>query len=195
MHALLRRHGVEIDIQELNDFRGMSEDEFYPRFIKRYQLSQDIEQLKIELKGMLFSIFKTDLCYVDGFRDFYEIQVRLSNRSAALVTNTSIDIVQEIRQCIDLDIYFQHIITSSDVSSPKPSPVPYHQAMSLLGSSAEQTLIIEDSSSGLRSAVDSGATVVGLTSTLSENQIHQIHKSIIVCDNYTQIRNFLDSAK
>ena len=49
--------------------------------------------------------------------------------------------------------------------------------------------------SGLRSAVDSGAMVIGLPTTLSANQIHQIHDSIIVLDNYTEIRNFLDSNK
>ena len=194
-HRLLKHYGVEADIQELNDFRGMSEDEFYPRFIQRYHLSQDIDTLKAQLKEMLFSIFKTDLCYLDGFRDFYDTQVRLSNRSTALVTNTSIDIVQKVRSCIDIDSYFQNIITSSDVSAPKPSPVPYHQAMSLLEVHAEQTLIIEDSSSGLRSAVDSGAMVVGLTSTLSKSKIHQIHDSIIVCDGYPEIRNFLESNK
>jgi beta-phosphoglucomutase-like phosphatase (HAD superfamily) len=56
-------------------------------------------------------------------------------------------------------------------------------------------MIIEDSSSGLRSAVDSGAMVIGLATTLSASQIHQIHDSIIVLDNYSEISNFLDSNK
>ena len=98
----------------------------------------------------------------------------------------------EIRKCIDIDLYFEDIITSSDVSAPKPSPAPYQQAMGLVGSFPEETLIIEDSSSGLRSAVDSGAMVVGLPSTLSKAEIHQINKSIIVLDSYDEIRNFLD---
>ena len=147
------------------------------------------------VESMLFSLFRTDLCYVDGFCNFYEQHVRLSNRKTALVTNTTIDIVQEIRACIDIDRYFQHIITSSDVSAPKPSPIPYQQAMSILHSNPEEVMIIEDSSSGLRSAVDSGAMVIGLPTTLSASQIHRIHDSIIVLDNYSEIRNFLDSNK
>jgi len=194
-HALLKDYGVEIDIAELNDFRGMSEGEFYPSFISRYRLNKDTETLKQQLKSMLFSMFRTDLCYVEGFCNFYEQQVRLSNRKTALVTNTTIDIVREVRACIDIDRYFQHIITSSDVSAPKPSPIPYQQAMSMLHSSPQEAMIIEDSSSGLRSAVDSGAMVIGLATTLSASQIHQIHDSIIVLDNYSEIRNFLDSNK
>jgi len=191
-HQLLSQYGVDIDIAELNDFRGMGEDEFYPRFISRYHLTASAEMLQRQLKEMLFMIFKTDLRYVRGFCHFYERHVRLNKRKTALVTNTSLDIVMEIRSCIDIDLYFESIITSSDVSAPKPSPAPYHQAMELVGSSPDETLIIEDSSSGLRSAVDSGAMVVGLPSTLSKAEIHQINKSIIVLDSYDEIRNFLD---
>ena len=192
-HQLLQNHGVKIDISELNDFRGMSEDEFYPQFISRYHLNEKPEILQRQLKQILFGLFKTDLCYLQGFCSFYDEHVRLSNRKTALVTNTSIDIVMVIRDCINIDNYFQHIITSSDVSAPKPSPVPYQHAMSLLDSNPEETMIIEDSRSGLQSAVDSGAMVVGLPTTLSIDQIHQIHDSIIVLDNYSKIRNFLDS--
>jgi sugar-phosphatase len=192
-HQLLKGYGVDIDIAELNDFRGMGEDEFYPRFISRYHLTASADALQAQLKKMLFMIFKTDLCYVRGFCNFYERHVRLLKRKTALVTNTSLDIVTEVRNCINIDMYFDNIITSSDVSEPKPSPVPYQQAMGLVRSSPEETLIIEDSSSGLRSALDSGAMVVGLPSTLSRDEIHRIHKSIIVLDSYDEIRNFLDS--
>ena len=192
-HQLLRRYGVDIDIADLNDFRGMGEDEFYPKFISRYHLKTSAETLQRQLKKMLFIIFRTDLHYVRGFCNFYERHVRLYNRKTVLVTNTSLDIVMEIRKCIDIDLYFKDIITSSDVSAAKPSPAPYHQAMGLVGSPPEETLIIEDSSSGLQSAVDSGAMVIGLPSTLSEDAIHRINKSIIVLDSYDEIRNFLDS--
>ena len=109
----------------------------------------------------------------------------------ALVTNTSREIINHVSQCIDLDRYFDMKITSSDVVEPKPSAVPYNVAMDRLSVTSSGCAIIEDSSSGLQSAISSGAEVIGITTTRSKKEIAEISSDIHVFDSYAEIKKFL----
>jgi HAD superfamily hydrolase (TIGR01509 family) len=55
--------------------------------------------------------------------------------------------------------YFDIIISNEDVKNSKPHPEMYWKAMSMLSINPEDTLIIEDSPTGLAAAERSGATV------------------------------------
>ena len=52
------------------------------------------------------------------------------------------------------------VLTSKDVSEPKPSPEAFLKAMSIVGVSPEETLIFEDSWVGLEAAKASGASYI-----------------------------------
>jgi beta-phosphoglucomutase-like phosphatase (HAD superfamily) len=62
---------------------------------------------------------------------------------------------------IDFDA-FDVVVAGDDVTRPKPFPDPYLQACNALGVSPDEVVAIEDSPNGLRSAVASGATVIGV---------------------------------
>jgi len=55
---------------------------------------------------------------------------------------------------------FEVVVTGDAVSQGKPHPEAYLKAISLLGVSAADTLAIEDSNTGTRSAVAAGCTVL-----------------------------------
>jgi len=55
---------------------------------------------------------------------------------------------------------FEVVVTGDAVSQGKPHPEAYLRAISLLGVSAADTLAIEDSNTGTRSAVAAGCTVL-----------------------------------
>ena len=55
-----------------------------------------------------------------------------------------------------------------------------------------ETLIIEDSKTGLISAIDSGAKVIGLTTSLLPDQIKKISSNIIVVDSYSEIKKIVN---
>ena len=191
-HQVLIDYGIQVDISDLNMFRGMPEEIFYIEFKKRYNLSEDKLILQKKIKKNLYKLYKTTLAYVDGFEDFYKKYVTSANRKTALVTNTSIDIVEEVRSAINISEYFAHIITSTDVSEPKPSAIPYAVAMRALGVKSGECIILEDSSSGLLSGVRSGAQVFGIKTTLSTAQIHAISPKIIVVKDYKELSEYLD---
>ncbi len=57
---------------------------------------------------------------------------------------------------------FDIVVAGDDAARPKPHPEPYLQAAQLLGVAAQETLVFEDSPTGLRAGVASGAVTVGV---------------------------------
>ena len=56
--------------------------------------------------------------------------------------------------------YFDLILSNNDVKFAKPHPEIYWKAMSYFGCYPEETLIVEDSPTGLSAAYKSGAKVL-----------------------------------
>lgn len=79
----------------------------------------------------------------------------------ALVTMSLRRMAQTVVDLIEFDA-FDVIIAGDDSTRPKPFPDPYLQACAALGVQPEQTVAIEDSPTGLRSAVAAGCATIGV---------------------------------
>ena len=93
----------------------------------------------------------------------------------------------KVQSILNIDDYFQFVITATESKRPKPSPVPYLEAMESLCLDPKETLIIEDSKTGLISAVNSGAHVVGLKTSLSSGQMQCISKKIYAINHFREL--------
>jgi HAD superfamily hydrolase (TIGR01509 family) len=77
----------------------------------------------------------------------------------ALVTASSQHLVNLVNAQIDLSI-FKAIVCGDDVNEPKPNPEAYLQGLTKLGASTSNSIAIEDSNSGVRSALAANLHVV-----------------------------------
>lgn len=87
--------------------------------------------------------------------------LRQAGIKTALVTMSMRRMAQTVVDLIDFDA-FDVVIAGDDATRPKPFPDPYLQACEALGVAPHETVAIEDSPNGLRSAVASGASVIGV---------------------------------
>lgn len=87
--------------------------------------------------------------------------LREAGIKTGLVTMSMRRMARTVVDLIDFDA-FDVVIAGDDATRPKPFPDPYLQACEALGVTPEQTVAIEDSPNGLRSAVASGASVIGV---------------------------------
>lgn len=78
----------------------------------------------------------------------------------ALVTTASRQNVDDILKAFDVVDVFDLILTQADVNKAKPDPEGFLLAMKKSGVSKEDTLIFEDSASGIEAAERSGAKYV-----------------------------------
>ena len=95
-----------------------------------------------------------------GARELLE-SLRDAGIPTALVTMSLRRMADSVVDLIDFEA-FDVIIAGDDATRPKPFPDPYLQACEALGVSPADTVAIEDSPNGLRSAVASGAAVIGV---------------------------------
>ncbi|MFH8249759.1 HAD family hydrolase [Microbacterium sp. B2969] len=95
-----------------------------------------------------------------GARDLLA-SLREAGIKTGLVTMSLRRMAESVVGLIDFDA-FDVIVAGDDATRPKPFPDPYLQACDLLGVAPADTVAIEDSPNGLRSAVASGAAVIGV---------------------------------
>jgi HAD superfamily hydrolase (TIGR01509 family) len=61
------------------------------------------------------------------------------------------------------------VLSNEDVEKPKPDSEIYKKAITLMGVSPSQTMIVEDNDHGIKAAKDSGANVMVVESTEDVN--------------------------
>ena len=188
---LLEEYSIHASIYDLEEFKGMSYKDFYPLFMKKFNIDSDIDTIRLKLRTYLHQSMKNNLKFINGFEQFYNNFIKDSEIKVGLVTNTTRLTYEKIRTYINIDDYFSFVLTVNESRKPKPSPVPYIQAMDSLSLDVKETLIIEDSKTGLQSAIKSKAKVIGITTSLTDSQIKNIDSNIIVANSYSDISMLL----
>ncbi len=92
--------------------------------------------------------------------------LRAAGVKSALVTMSMRRMATTVVDLIDFDA-FDLIIAGDDATRPKPFPDPYLQACAALGVPPEETVAIEDSPNGLRSAIAAGTIALGVPHMVS----------------------------
>ena len=87
--------------------------------------------------------------------------LRAAGVPMALVTMSWRRFADEVVRCLP-EGSFDAVVVGDDVQFGKPHPEPYLTAARLLGVSPEHCLAIEDSPTGVRSAIDAGCRVLGV---------------------------------
>lgn len=87
----------------------------------------------------------------------------------ALVTNAPKLNVQFMLEVLGIKEVFHIVVIAEDEIAGKPDPAPYQASLNRLGITAEQAIALEDSPSGIRSAVGAGIQTIGVTSTHDPN--------------------------
>jgi len=187
---LLKEYGITASSEDFEEFRGMSYKDFYSTFMSKFNISGDIENIREKIRTYLHKLMETKLRFIDGFEDFYNTHIKNTDLKVGLVTNTTRLSYQKIQSCINIDDYFNYVQTVTESREPKPSPQAFLQAMESLSINEKNTLIIEDSKTGLLSASATKAKVIGITTSLNEVQIKRINKNIIIANSYNDISTY-----
>jgi len=87
--------------------------------------------------------------------------LRAAGVKTALVTMSLRRMADVVVSQMDAGI-FDAVIGGDEVTRPKPFPDPYLQACAVLGVAPDQAVAIEDSPTGVRSAVSAGVVTVGV---------------------------------
>jgi HAD superfamily hydrolase (TIGR01509 family) len=141
--------------------------------IMRDDLGLDREPDQDWLIERVFELFARGLVWRPGALELLRA-VRAQGLRTALVTSTGRKLVEVALETLGRE-NFDVIVCGDEVAVPKPDPTPYRLAAELLEVPVEQCVAIEDSPTGMASAVASGAAVLAVPSELELPPTDGVH--------------------
>ncbi|MBU0712367.1 HAD family phosphatase [bacterium] len=164
---LFASYGVDIKTEDLKDTKGLSEKAYLSIIRDRYKMTAPLEEMKLRGRAILKKYFAAELNYIPGFLEFFNIistQVK-----TGLATSSTRNLMNWIFDNTQVRNHFRWSVTADDVLHTKPHPEPYRKICHLMDVKPENTMVIEDSANGLKSAIAAGAITIGFLSGSSQD--------------------------
>ena len=180
---LFGEYGIEIPEEDWPLFRGCSEQTFFDLSIERYGITENREVFIQKGRKYVMDEFNKNIPFVPGFKSL--IKRISSDYITGLVTASPLHSLNWIREKIALDNYFQFILSGEETKKNKPHPHPYIEMMNRIGVKPENTIIIEDSVMGLRSALASGGHVIARSGSVPNESLKSAHRLVNHLDEIT----------
>jgi HAD superfamily hydrolase (TIGR01509 family) len=165
------RNGIpltkEIFYKELN---GMNSKDTFEWFYQKEMTRKEVEVLE-EQKELLYREFYADHRKpAEGLLAFLN-DLRSRGIKTALATSAGPGNIDFIVDGLGIRDQFDAIIGGAEVTKGKPDPEIYVKAAALVGVSAADCWVIEDSLQGIASGLAAGARVVGITTSHTAEEV------------------------
>jgi HAD superfamily hydrolase (TIGR01509 family) len=105
----------------------------------------------------------------------------------AVVTNAPKANALFMLSALGLEGAFDTIILAEEEVAAKPDPAPYQAALKRLGITPEQAIVLEDSPTGIRSAVAAGIRTIGVASTHHPKDLCELGVFMAI-DDFTDLQ-------
>ena len=170
-------------------------DEIYNEYIRGKDDTTVASQLGLELekvsetKDRLFLGMVWKARVVPGATYLLNALLQTGHK-VCIVTNCNRSAAEALLR--KLDVSGLELVIGNECARPKPYPDPYLHAMTTLGASPEDTIIFEDSGSGLLSARSTGCKkIVGMTTALNNDEMTSRGASITL-DHFLNASTILE---
>ncbi|GAB5521420.1 MAG: HAD family phosphatase [Rhodothermales bacterium] len=183
-------YGVVLAPDDYVELKGATTYANFAYIIERYRLAEVTVEQMVNAKRAIFpTLLQQALTPIPGADAFLrDVKARVSQ--VGLVTTSPRHTQHMATEHFGWTALFDTIVTVDDVTQAKPHPEPYQTAAARLQVAPARCLVLEDSISGIRSAVATGATVVALTTSFAEPQVLEAGATLAV-DGYTALRHHL----
>ncbi|CCH01907.1 HAD-superfamily hydrolase, subfamily IA, variant 3 [Fibrella aestuarina BUZ 2] len=138
----------------------------------------DVDRLGYEKEALFRELYAPDIKPVPGIPDFLAM-LKAHGIKTAVATSAPVENLDFVIDTLQLRPFFDELLHEKLVTRPKPNPEIYLKAMAMLGVSAEDSIVFEDSMTGIRAGRASGAKVVGVATTHSPAELAELTNDVI----------------
>lgn len=169
--------GNEVYPTGIPNFANVIKGSTLPTILATYfpdpKVSEDIvERLKRHELNMPYRLFP-------GVREFLTA-LKSTGIPAAIVTSSGIVKMNHLFEAIpDFRTFFQTVLTDKDVVKSKPDPEGYLKAAAAINRPIADCYVFEDSYSGVKAGMASGATTIALATTNPREQLEDMADAVI----------------
>ena len=165
------RNGIpltkEVFYKELN---GMNSKDTFEWFYKKEMTRAEVEVLEEEKELLYREFYAEHRKPAKGLLTFLH-NLRSSGIKTALATSAGPGNIDFIVDGLGIRDQFDAIIGGAEVTKGKPDPEIYLKAAALVGVSPADCIVIEDSLQGIASGQAAGASVVGITTSHTVDEL------------------------
>ena len=153
--------GIELPYSDINMTIGCSD-----RKVAEYIATEYHIDYSVELSEKLKKNYPDYYFEYGGIKPFPYLRDLLSilkdrGRKVAIVSSTDRAHLEAALSRMGLSVFIDTIISGSDVQNKKPSPEPYLKGLEALSVDKQDAVVIEDSPTGIQSAVNAGIDCIG----------------------------------
>lgn len=150
-------------------------------FFKTYRLAPVVDEFNDRFSGFYLDLIETEISETQGAIQFVQ-ESRKRGIKVGVVSSAALWMIEKVLSKLDLSSAFDLIISQEDVTSHKPDPEAYLLALSRLQMNAEDVLVFEDSSAGLKAASAAGCRCIAIR--------HDFNRGHDLSSAYLEIRSF-----
>lgn len=180
---ILDSHSIQYPDSIFDDFIGQPDEVFFKHIYENLDKQKNPYQSLLQEKNEQFFELIPEMKLVEGFTAFIN-EVRNRNIKTALVSSTSTYTFGLIDKHFHLADLFDLLITEKDTERHKPFPDPYIKALQTLPASVYNTIVIEDSPNGIKSAKEAGCKVFALTTSFRTEKLMEANE---IFNSYDEI--------
>ena len=139
-------------------------------FFGRPIVGSELEELAGEKESMFREIYQSKVKCINGFMEWAD-HLRQNNIQIGVATSAprlNLDLISGelgLEKMVDLMLAYE------DVSVHKPDPLVYLKSANMLGVLPENTVVFEDSFSGVSAGINAGMKVVGVLSSHTKSEL------------------------
>jgi mannitol-1-/sugar-/sorbitol-6-/2-deoxyglucose-6-phosphatase len=139
---------------------GMRIDEVVVFWSKEYPfISDKIEQISNEIQDELIALVKSEGKALSGVYNTLET-IKIHQRKCALASSSSLRIITEVVEALNIRDYFQVIHSAEFEKQGKPHPDVFLSTAKMLQSTPSDCIVYEDSRNGMLAGISAGMKVV-----------------------------------
>ncbi len=176
---VFRKHAIEVPDRVYSDFKGQTEEDVFGYVVREFGRDGHDPAVLVREKHAAYRELLSDLQPIDGAVELLHYLSALGMPLA--LTTSAIRRDQEFAfERLQLEAFFNVVVTAEDVSKPKPDPEPYAITALRMSVDPSHCLVIEDSINGIRSARGAGCRVAGITTSFSADALTAAGAEIFV---------------
>lgn len=135
-------------------------------------------RLAHEKEALFRELYQASITPVPGLIEFLKA-LKVAGIRTAVATSAPVENLDFIVDALALRPYFDTLLNESMVRHPKPDPEIYQKAMELLGVEPADSVVFEDSMTGIQAGKASGASVVGVATTQTPDELRPFVDDVI----------------
>lgn len=173
-------------VNSFKELVGLSRNEVAKKLIEQFgdnivgdyikSENESLPELLIERRLNIYHNMLSDPAILPKYSCRYNIKLLKTAREkgfkTGLATMSHCEQVKKVLKIIELENYFDCIITRDDVNNAKPDPEIYLKMLEKLKVNKKEAIIIEDSVSGIKAALAAGIIVFAVTNSLTKDKVN-----------------------